>query len=166
MGLEHEKGDTITGIKARMKGAQSRVTVGIMGELDAVICRDHPDADPETGAAHCCGHNAQIASMLGAAMGLADSGAMAFLGGDVALLAVPAEEGSDPGHLSKLMQEGKITGPAGNRSLSSRGSRRCRHGHDGSYRPNEPCHYGRGCNRQRIQDGCWRRPHRLVAETC
>ncbi|MGI6163246.1 MAG: amidohydrolase [Bacillota bacterium] len=108
MGLEHEKGIAITGIKARMKGAQSRVTVGIMGELDAVICRDHPDADPETGAAHCCGHNAQIASMLGAAMGLADSGAMAFLGGDVALLAVPAEEGSDPGHLSKLMQEGKI----------------------------------------------------------
>ncbi len=31
-----------------------------IGELDSVLVADHEFANPETGAAHCCGHNAQI----------------------------------------------------------------------------------------------------------
>ena len=27
----------------------------VMGELDALICKGHPEADPETNAVHCCG---------------------------------------------------------------------------------------------------------------
>jgi metal-dependent amidase/aminoacylase/carboxypeptidase family protein len=42
----------------------------------------HPVADPQTGAAHACGHNAQIAGLLGGAMGLAGANAAALLGAD------------------------------------------------------------------------------------
>ena len=39
----------------------------VLGELDALLCPEHPDADPETGAVHCCGHSAQCAALLGIA---------------------------------------------------------------------------------------------------
>jgi metal-dependent amidase/aminoacylase/carboxypeptidase family protein len=42
----------------------------VLGELDALCLPSHINADPETGAAHVCGHNFQIASMLGAAIAL------------------------------------------------------------------------------------------------
>jgi amidohydrolase len=48
-----------------------------------------------TGAAHACGHNAQVAGLLGAAMGLVDAGAPDHLAGRVAFFAVPAEEYGD-----------------------------------------------------------------------
>ena len=35
-------------------------TVAVFGELDSLVNAGHPDADPETGAVHCCGHCAQI----------------------------------------------------------------------------------------------------------
>ena len=66
----------------------------MLGELDALVVAGHPRADPPTGAAHACGHNAQIAGMLGAAMGLLDK-ALDHLAGRVAFFAVPAEEYGD-----------------------------------------------------------------------
>jgi len=62
-----------------------------MGELDAVVSPQHPAADKETGATHACGHHAQIASMLGAAMGLVRSWVIKELDGDVIFRAVPAD---------------------------------------------------------------------------
>jgi amidohydrolase len=90
MGLAHRDGLALTGVKARMKGRSAGPTVAILGELDSLIVFDHPLADPLTHAAHACGHNAQIASMLGAGMGLQTI--MDQLDGDVVLFAVPAEE--------------------------------------------------------------------------
>ncbi|MDY3071972.1 MAG: hypothetical protein SOW68_06875, partial [Eubacteriales bacterium] len=29
----------------------------ILGELDSLLCATHPEADPETGAVHACGHH-------------------------------------------------------------------------------------------------------------
>jgi amidohydrolase len=90
MGLAHRHGLALTGVKARMRGRTRGPTVAILGELDSLIISDHPLADPTTHAAHACGHNAQIASMLGAGMGLRT--VMDELDGDVVLFAVPAEE--------------------------------------------------------------------------
>ena len=67
----------------------------MLGELDALVVAGHPEGDPQTGAAHACGHNAQIAGMLGAAMGLLDATAFDHLAGRVAFFAVPAEEYGD-----------------------------------------------------------------------
>ncbi|MGI5120299.1 amidohydrolase [Marinactinospora thermotolerans] len=90
LGLAHEDGLALTGVKARMRGRTSRRSVAVLGELDALLVDGHPYADPTTTAAHACGHNAQIASMIGAGYGLAP--VMDRLDGDVVLFAVPAEE--------------------------------------------------------------------------
>lgn len=90
LGLEPTAGLAGTGVTARLRGRHSRRTVAILGELDSLLVAGHPYADPETGAAHACGHNAQLAAMLGAGFGLAP--VMDRLDGDVQLMAVPAEE--------------------------------------------------------------------------
>jgi amidohydrolase len=90
MGLQYRSGLALTGVKARMKGRTSPLTVGILGEMDSLLVPESPVADPSTGAAHCCGHNAQVASMIGAGLGL--RAVMDHLDGDVVLFAVPAEE--------------------------------------------------------------------------
>ena len=108
LGVPYEKGLGLTGVKGRMKGKASKRTVAMIGELDAVVCPDHPFADPQTGAAHCCGHNVQIAVMTAVGMGLKDAGAMEHLSGDVVLFAVPAEEYVEITYRNKLREEGKI----------------------------------------------------------
>ena len=87
----------------------AKAKIAIMGELDAVVCPEHRCADPVTGAAHSCGHHAQIASLMGVAYGLKESGVMEHLDGDVALMAVPAEEGVELEWRNEMMQQGKIS---------------------------------------------------------
>ena len=92
VGLPFESGLAITGVKAVLRGAKPGPTVALMGELDAVQVPNHPRACPKTGAAHACGHNAQIAGLLGAAMGLTTTGVTEHLAGNIVFFAVPAEE--------------------------------------------------------------------------
>lgn len=108
LGLRYQKEIAITGLKARLQGRAGDITMCVMGELDSVLCPGHPQADPRTGAAHSCGHNAQAASMVGVGMGLVDADAMRWLGGDVVLIGVPAEEYVEIEYRSKLRQQGKI----------------------------------------------------------
>jgi amidohydrolase len=121
LGLNYRKGLAVTGIKARLPGKESRLTVAVMGELDAVVCHDHPNADQITGAAHCCGHNAQTAMMVGVAMGLVDAGAMEHLAGDVVAMAVPAEEYVEIDYRQKLRRQGTIKFLGGKQELLSLG---------------------------------------------
>ena len=95
-GLSPRAGLALTGVRAELAGrAGDGPTFALLGELDALVVSGHPEADPATGAVHACGHNAQIAGLLGAAMGLIDSGVMERLAGRVVLFAVPAEEYGD-----------------------------------------------------------------------
>ena len=64
----------------------------ILGELDSLICPNHPESDPETGYVHACGHHAQCAALLGIAAALKEDGACDDLCGRIRLCAVPAEE--------------------------------------------------------------------------
>lgn len=121
LGIEGEKGWGITGVKARLKGKASRRTVALLGELDAIVCRKHPNCDPVTGAAHCCGHNVQIANVLAVAAALKESGAMAQLGGDVVLFAVPAEEYVEIDYRNKLREEGKLEFLGGKQQIIAEG---------------------------------------------
>src|SRR5438445_2080644 len=96
IGLAAKGGLAITGVRADLRGqAGDGPTFAMLGELHALVVAGHPEADPTTGAAHACGHNAQIAGLLGAAMGLSATSAMDHLAGRVVLFAVPAEEGGD-----------------------------------------------------------------------
>lgn len=106
LGIPCESGLALTGVKGRIAGRSHQLTVGILGELDALLMPEHPLADPNTGAAHACGHHAQVAAMIGAAMGLqtvADQ-----LDGDVVVFAVPGEECIELDWRLKLREEGKL----------------------------------------------------------
>ena len=80
-----------TGVRAELM-EQDGPNVTIVGELDAIGCKSHPMADSVNGTAHACGHHAQIAAMIGAALALADEEVQASLSGSVSFFAVPAEE--------------------------------------------------------------------------
>jgi amidohydrolase len=108
LAIDHQTGLAVTGIKGLLAGRGSAATVAYMGELDSVLVRDHPDADTDTGAAHACGHNAQIANLIALAYGLVESGVMAELDGNVALIAVPAEEYVEVAYRLGLKEAGKI----------------------------------------------------------
>lgn len=116
-GLPYRKGLALTGIKAILSGAGEGPTVGVLGELDALTVPDHPQADPETGAAHACGHNSQIGMLIGVAAGFAGSNVMAHLNGNIAFMAVPAEEYIEIAFRNDLRKEGKIHYLAGKQEL-------------------------------------------------
>ena len=107
LGLGFEEGIAITGLKTKVQGGSAGPTVGVIGELDSVLVADHEFANPETGAAHCCGHNAQLMTMLGVANGLLKSGVLSELAGNVAFFAMPAEEYVEIDYRVSLREEGK-----------------------------------------------------------
>ena len=117
LGITYTDGLAITGVKGSVGNPDAKVNICIIGELDAVKCFGHPTADAETGAAHACGHNAQIASMLGAAYGLVKSGVLRELDGRVTFLAVPAEELVELEFRQQLKADGKISYLAGKQEL-------------------------------------------------
>ncbi len=105
--LDCREGIAITGVKGIGQGRSNDATVMLLGELDAVISPQHPFADNLTGAAHSCGHHAQITSVLGAAMGLVPF--LKQLDGNVVFGAVPGEEYVELEFRQRLQKEGKIT---------------------------------------------------------
>jgi amidohydrolase len=113
LGLSYRKGLALTGVVAELPGRSRKMRLALMGELDSILVPSNPNADPVTGAAHACGHNASIAGMIAAGMGLLDSGVMKELDGDVSLMAVPAEELVELEYRNKLRQEGKLVFLAG-----------------------------------------------------
>ncbi len=108
LGREPRKNVAITGVVDEYKGAKSGIRVAVMGELDAILVADHPDADPLTGAVHACGHNAQLASIAAIAYALHDTDLMKYLDGDIVLMGVPAEEFVEITYRKKLRDEGKL----------------------------------------------------------
>ena len=91
--IPHESGLALTGLKGRLPGgAGSGPRVALIGELDSLVVTEHPHADPETGAAHACGHHCQLGMMLGATIGLQTPDVLAQLSGEIVPFAVPAEE--------------------------------------------------------------------------
>lgn len=122
LGIPFTTGHALTGVKGELKGVDHKYRVAMIGELDAITCPRHPKADAVTGAAHCCGHNVQIANMFAVAMGLQAAGVMEHLAGDVVLFAVPAEEMIEVDYRNKLREEGKIRYLGGKQQLIYEGA--------------------------------------------
>ncbi|MCL4465972.1 MAG: amidohydrolase [Chloroflexi bacterium] len=108
LGLAHRTGLAITGVKAVLDTGRPGPTVAVFGELDSILVRGHACADAVTGAAHACGHNAQIATLLGVASALAETDVLSSLSGRVALIAVPAEEYVEIEYRLGLREKGMI----------------------------------------------------------
>ncbi len=118
MGIQHESGLALTGLKGRIKGgAGPGPSVAVIGELDSLVVTEHPNADPDTGAAHACGHHCQIGMMLGATMGLLTPEVMAQLSGEVVPFAVPAEEFIEVEQRLEMRNEGKLEFLGGKQEL-------------------------------------------------
>ena len=94
-----------TGVKGT-KSVKEGPSLTVIGELDAIGCHSHPNANPVTGVAHACGHHAQMAAMIGCAIAMADPDVQKCLAGTVNFLAVPAEEYIDAYKRTRLKKEG------------------------------------------------------------
>ena len=113
LGIAHETGIALTGLKGYIRGGRPGPTVAVLGELDALRVPGHSHADPDTGAAHACGHNCQIGMMLGAAVGLKMLEGHEALAGNVAFMALPAEEFIDVQDRWQMHLDGKLGFMAG-----------------------------------------------------
>jgi len=108
LGMEHESGIAITGLKSQLDTGKSGQNIAVIGELDSLKVLGHPFEDKETTAAHACGHHCQIAMMLGVAVGLKASGVLESLEGKVTFMAVPAEEYIEVEYRDNLRRSGEI----------------------------------------------------------
>ena len=89
--------------------------------MDGLLIPDHPDADPETHAAHACGHNAQCAALYGVAAVLKAPGVLDGLCGSIRLCIVPAEEMIETEFRLSLVQKGVIRMLDGKQEYLARG---------------------------------------------
>lgn len=111
----------IPGFIADLNSGREGPRVAVMGELDALFCPNHPDADKETGAVHACGHCIQTSVMLGAAAVLREEIILGKLSGSVRFVAVPAEETIDLEYRGKLIKNRIIKYVAGKIEFLYRG---------------------------------------------
>src|ERR1700686_2430431 len=121
LGLMPQTGLALTGVKGRIRGRAPGPRLALIGELDTLRPSAHPLADPHTGAAHSCGHNAQVAGMLGVAMGLSAIGATEHLAGELVFFAVPAEEFIDVEERLRRKEKGDIEFLLGKPELVAKG---------------------------------------------
>ncbi len=121
LGYDLVLAEGITGFYTVLDTKKPGPEILILSEMDSIICPDHPEANPETGAVHSCGHNAQCAALLGIAAALKEPGMLDNLCGKIKLCAVPAEELLEIEYRSNLKKEGKIKYFGGKSEFMHRG---------------------------------------------
>lgn len=109
------------GIKVTLDSGKEGPGLAVVAELDAIICPEHPDSDKETGAVHACGHNAQMAAMMGALKGIVDTEIMDHLTGKLHFIAVPAEEYIEIAYRMELREKGILKYLGGKPELLRKG---------------------------------------------
>ncbi len=108
LGYEPVMAGDIPGFYVKLDTGRPGPCVLVFGELDAIKCATHPEANPETAAVHACGHNAQSAALVGIAAGLKQPGVLDKLSGSIILCAVPAEEMIERDYRDTLVEKGII----------------------------------------------------------
>lgn len=93
----------------------------VLSELDGLSCPDHPNADPNTGVAHACGHHAQCAALYGVAAALRVPEILEGLCGSIRLCVVPAEELGELEFREGLRRDGIIHYFGGKQEFLRRG---------------------------------------------
>ncbi len=121
LGYELNMADGITGFYTTVDTGREGPTVLILGELDSIICPEHPECNPETGAVHSCGHNAQCAALVGVAAALKEPGILDKFCGKIKLCAVPAEELLEIEFRTELRNKGIIRFYGGKTEFLARG---------------------------------------------
>lgn len=120
LGYELTAPEDITGFFTVIDTGREGPTVLVLAELDSLLCATHPEAVPETGAVHACGHHAQCATMIGIAAALKEEGMLDGLCGRIKLCVVPAEEGVEISFRQELIKKGIISFTSGKPEFISR----------------------------------------------
>lgn len=103
-----EQNIALTGVKTYLKSPKAKYTIAFIGELDGVICKDSAKASPTDGATHTCGHHLQTGILLLVAKALQEANIIDQLDGNIAFIAVPAEEYIQLTYRQQLKKEQKI----------------------------------------------------------
>jgi len=122
LGLPHQKGIALTGIKGIIDGGLPGPTIAIIGELDSLRVAGHSHANPETDAAHACGHHCQIGMMLGVVAAFQEIAKSSKIPGKLAFMALPAEEFIDVEYRYGLHKEGHIEFMSGKQEFLNMGA--------------------------------------------
>lgn len=120
LGVEVIENIAVTGCMTTVNKDKEGPKIAVIGELDSVVCPEHKDSN-EIGNIHCCGHNVQVAGMLGCAVGIINSGVLNYLDGKIDFLAVPAEECIDLEFRKQLQDNNEIKYVGGKQELLHRG---------------------------------------------
>jgi amidohydrolase len=116
LNIDFEDNLAITGTKATLIGKSSNINIALLGEMDAVYNPNHIKTAKD-GASHCCGHNAQIAIMLGVFMAFFNSEIYKKLNGNITFISTPAEELLDLNYREKLIAANKIEYYSGKQNM-------------------------------------------------
>ena len=108
LGYEIHEAGNVPGFYVDIDTGKEGPCVLVLGEMDSVICPEHPESDKETGAVHACGHNTHSASLFGIAAAIKEPGVLDGLCGKIKLCAVPAEELLEIEYRSELKKQGII----------------------------------------------------------
>ena len=150
LGYRLVKAGNIPGFYTDLDTGKPGPKIAILGELDSLIVKNHPDADPETAAVHACGHNAQCAILTGVAAALKEPGALDGMCGSIRLIAVPAEELIELGYREELRKQGIIRYYGGKVEFIYRGYLdgvdMAMMIHAGKLEPGKALNVNRGCN--------------------
>ena len=120
LGVKVQENIAVTGCMTSVNKEKVGPKIVVMGELDSLVCPDHKDSN-KIGNAHCCGHNIQIAGMLGCAAGIIKSNILEYLDGKIDFIAVPAEECIDLEFRHGLQDKKEIKYVGGKQELLYRG---------------------------------------------
>ena len=119
LGYELTLAGNIPGFFADLDTGKPGPKLCIMAELDALDIANHPES--VNGMTHCCGHNAQMAALLGIAAALKEPGALDGMSGSIRLMAVPAEEMIQLNFREQLRRDGVINYMGGKVEFMYRG---------------------------------------------
>ena len=108
LGYELVRAENVPGFYTVLDTGKPGPEILILGELDSIICPEHPECNLETGAVHSCGHNAQCAALVGIAAALKEPGVTDNMCGKIKLCAVPAEELLELEYRDNLKEQGII----------------------------------------------------------
>ena len=112
-GISIDRNFDITGFSVSIGSGKPHI--GMIAELDAIPTAGHPFANPDTTAAHACGHSTQQVIGAGALLALKDQ--IQKMGGKVTLFFTPAEEFTDAEYRKMLVKEGKIRYLSGKQNM-------------------------------------------------
>lgn len=106
----------ITGMKITI-GSGNGLHIGLLCDMDGLPTINHKYANNIDNSAHSCGHNSQMAIMMGVFKTFALSGALDTFDGKISLITTPAEEFLDFDYRLELVKKGKIKAFSGKQNL-------------------------------------------------